>query len=117
MADWTLGVGGVLAIPEPDGPVMRTAILLTVEVKARDAAEDIEPCAGIAADLDLGGDGLVGVEGLVEQVTDDRGLGLVARGADVANRQVVVDAHMALDETGDLPFMRGAIVALCSKAK
>src|SRR3954469_23461902 len=102
----------MLAVPEPDSPVVGAAILLTVQVEARDAAENIEPRVSVATNLDLRGDGLVRVEGLVEQVAHNGRLGRVARGADIANGQVVVDAHMALDETGDLPFMRGAIVAL-----
>ena len=103
---------GLLAIPAPDGPVVRATILLALEVEARDAAEDIEPGGGVASNLDLRLDGPERVECLVEQVAHDAGLRLVAGGADVANRQVVVDAHVALDETGHLPVMRGAIEAL-----
>jgi hypothetical protein len=91
---------------------MRAAVVLALQIKARNAAEDLEPGRRVAADLDLRFDRSERVERLVQQVAHDAGLWLIARGAHVADRQVVVDAHVALDKAGDLPVVRLAIVAL-----
>src|SRR5919202_6440922 len=41
-------------VPPPDGPVVRTAILLTLHVEAGDRPEDFQPHSSVAANLDLG---------------------------------------------------------------
>jgi hypothetical protein len=81
-------------------------------MEAGNGAEDVQPRVCVAAHLDLRFDRPKGVEGLVEQIPHDACLGLVAGGADISNRQVVVHAHVAFDEAGDLPIMSCAIVAL-----
>jgi hypothetical protein len=89
---------------------MRPAVLLTLDVEAGDAAKDVQPRGGVAADLDLRFDGSKRVECLVQQVAHHAGLGCVAGRPDVADREVVVDAHVALDEAGHLPVVGGAVV-------
>jgi hypothetical protein len=91
---------------------MRAAVLLAFEVEARDAAKDVQPRRRVATDLDLRLDGSKRVECLVKQVAHHAGLRRVAGCPDVADREIVVDAHVALDETGDLPVMAGAVVVL-----
>src|SRR5258708_6205409 len=59
---------GPLAIPAPDRPVVGAAVLLAFEVETRDGLEDLEPGAGVAANLDLRPDRPKRVERLVEQV-------------------------------------------------
>jgi hypothetical protein len=103
---------GALAIPAPDRPVVRPAIFFAFEVEAGNVAEDVHPDAGVTSNLDLRFDGPKRIDRLVEQIAHDAVLWLVAGGADVADRQVVVHAHVALDKTSDLPVVGGAIVAL-----
>jgi hypothetical protein len=91
---------------------VRAPVFLTLTVETRDAVEDVQPCASVAANLDLRPGRAKRVEGLVEQVADDPVLRLVAGGADVANREVVVHTHMAFDEASDVPAMRLAVEAL-----
>src|SRR6266498_57110 len=98
-------------VPAPDGPVVRAAVFLAFEVEARDGAEDVEPGAGVSSDFDLSLDRSERVEGLIKEVAHHTGLRLIAGGADVADAEVVVHAHVALDEAGDLPFMSLSIVA------
>jgi hypothetical protein len=108
----TLGLAGALSIPAPDGPVVGSAVLLALEVEARNGAEDVLPVVRVATNLDLRLDGFEGVESLIEQVAHDACLWLIASGADITNGQVVIHAHMAFDETCDLPVVGGAVVAL-----
>jgi hypothetical protein len=112
MADALFGFAGVVAVPAPDGPVVGSAILLALQEETRNPAEDVEPAARIAADLDLSSRRAERTKRLVEQVAHHANLRLVAVGANVADREVVVDAHVALDETGHVPGMLLAIVAL-----
>jgi hypothetical protein len=91
---------------------MRATVLLAFKIKAWRGAEDVQPGTSVAPDFDLGFDRLERIEGLVEQIAYDGGLRLVAGGADIADRQVVVDAHVALDEARDLPIVRRPVVAL-----
>jgi hypothetical protein len=90
---------------------VRPAIFLAFEIEAWHAAEDVEPGRGIAADFDLSFLWAERVEGLIEQIAHHAGLWFLAGGADIADRQVVVDAHVALHEASHLPRMPGAIVA------
>jgi hypothetical protein len=76
---------GPLAIPAPDRPVVGAAVLLAFEVETRDRLEDLEPGAGVAANLDLRLDRPKRVERLVEQVAHDAGLWLIPRSTDVTN--------------------------------
>jgi hypothetical protein len=89
-----------------------SAVLLAFEVEARNRAEDLLPVAGVATDLDLRLDGFERVECLIQQVAHDAGLRLIASRAHVTNRQVVVHAHVAFDETCHLPVVSSPIVAL-----
>ena len=57
-------------------------------------------------------DGPERVERLVQQIAHDAGLGRVARGANVVDRQIVVHAHVRLDEAGHLPGLARAIETL-----
>jgi len=107
-----LGLAGVLGVPAPDGPVVGPTVLLALEIEAGDAAEDVEPRTGVAADLDLRARGSKRVEGLVEQVPHHAGLRLVAGCPNVTDRQVIVNTHVAFDEAGHIPFVRLPIVAL-----
>lgn len=91
---------------------MRSSVFFTLDIKARNTSKDLEPCGRVATNLDLRLSRAKGIERLVEQVADDSGLWLVARGANVVDREIVVDPHMALDETGHLPLLAGAIEAL-----
>jgi hypothetical protein len=77
-----------------------------------DPPKYLQPGRRVAADFDLRFDGSKRVEGLVEQIAYDACLGLVAGRADVVDGQVVVDAQVALDETGHLPVVAGAVEAL-----
>jgi hypothetical protein len=90
---------------------VRAAVLLTFEEEARDTTEDVQPGAGVAANLDLRSGRAERVKRLLEQVAHDGALRLVAVRAHVANGQVFVDAHVALDETCHVPGMPLAIVA------
>jgi hypothetical protein len=90
---------------------MRAAVLLTFEVEARGAPKNLEPGGCVATDLDLRLGRPKRVECLVEQVAYDAGLWHVPGRANVTNREVVVDPHVALDEAGDLPVVRRAIEA------
>jgi hypothetical protein len=105
-----LGFFGVLAIPAPDGPVVRAAVLLALEVEARDGLKDLQPVAGITTNLDLRARWAKRVEGLVEQIAHHARLWLIASRTNVADRQVVVHAHMALDEASQLPVLGRSIV-------
>jgi hypothetical protein len=100
----------VLTIPAPDRPVVRAAVLLALQIEAGDGAEDVEPGACVATDFDLGFDRAERVERLIEEIAHHAGLRFVAGGADVADAEVVVDAHVALDKSGDLPIMGWPIV-------
>jgi hypothetical protein len=82
---------------------VRSAVLLAFEIEARNAAKDLQPQCRVAADLNLRLDWSERVEGLVEQVAHHAGLGCLTCGADVMDRQVVVHAHVALDEASHLP--------------
>jgi hypothetical protein len=81
-------------------------------VEAGNRAEDVQPRVCVAANLDLRFDRSKGVEGLVEQIPHDARLWLITRGANIANRQVIVHSHVAFDKASDLPIMSRAIVAL-----
>ena len=91
---------------------MRPAVLLAFQIKARDVAKNIEPGCRVAADLDLRLDRPIRVEGLLEEVAHDACLGRVARSADVVDGEVVIHAHVALDEAGHLPVVGGAVEML-----
>ncbi|MCA1646946.1 MAG: hypothetical protein LC797_16285 [Chloroflexi bacterium] len=52
------------------------------------------------------------VECLIEQVAHDARLWLIAGRTNVADREVVVHAHMALDETRDVPTLGRAVITL-----
>ena len=90
---------------------MRPAILLAFEVKAWNAAKDVQPGCRVAANLDLRLGWTKRVEGLVQQIAHHARLGNVARRADIVDRQVVVDAQVALDEASHLPIVVGAVEA------
>jgi hypothetical protein len=90
---------------------VRSAIFLTFEMKARNAAKDLEPVSRVAANLDLRLGRTERIEGLVQQIAHHARLGRVAGGADVVDRQVVVDAQVALDEASHLPVVVGAVEA------
>jgi hypothetical protein len=111
----TLGLLRVLSIPAPDGPVVGSAVFLALEVEAGDRLKDFQPVAGITTDLDLRAGRSKRVEGLVEQVAHHASLRLVASGTDVADGQVVVDTHVAFDETRQLPVMCRSVIALQDK--
>src|SRR5579859_4153019 len=102
---------GVLPIPAPDGPVVRATILLAFQIEAGDRLKDLQPVAGIPTDLDLGARGPKGVEGLVEQVAHHASLWLGAGRADTADREVVVDPHVAFDEASQSPGLGRPVVA------
>jgi len=91
---------------------MGTAVLLTFDIEAGNCAEDVQPCARVATDLDLGLERSEGIERLVQQVAHHARLRLVTGRADVSDTEIIVYAHMALDEAGDLPIMGLSIVAL-----
>jgi hypothetical protein len=91
---------------------VRPSVLFALEVKARNVAKDVEPDGRVATDLDLRLDRSKRVERLIQQIAHDAGLGLLARGADVVDGQVVVHPQVALDESGDLPLVGGAIESL-----
>jgi hypothetical protein len=90
---------------------MRAAILLAFEVKARNIAKNVEPDRRIATNLDLRLDRTKRVERLIEQVAHHAGRWLIAGRADIAYREVVVHAHVALDKTGHLPVLDSAVIA------
>jgi hypothetical protein len=90
---------------------VRPAILLAFEMKARNPAEDVQPRGRVAANLDLRLGWTKRIEGLVQQVAHHARLGNVASRADIVDRQVVVDAQMALDEASHLPLVAGAVEA------
>jgi hypothetical protein len=91
---------------------VRAAVLLAFEVEARNRAEDLLPVAGVATDLDLRLDGFEGIECLIQQVAHDASLWLVTSRTHVTNRQIVVHAHVAFDETCHLPIVGSPVVAL-----
>jgi hypothetical protein len=91
---------------------VRSAVLLTFQVKTWNAAKDLQPGRRVATDFDLRFDRAKGVEGLVEQVANDADLGRIPRGAHVVDRQAVVHAHVAFDKASDLPIVAGTIEAL-----
>jgi hypothetical protein len=107
-----LGFFGALTIPPPDRPVVWAAVFLAFEIKAGDSLEDFQPGARVAANLDLRCDWPKRIEGLIEQVAHDASLWLIAGCPNVTDRQIVVHAHVALDETRDIPVLGRAIVAL-----
>jgi hypothetical protein len=90
---------------------MRAAVFLAFEVEARDIAKDVQPDRRIATNLDLRLDRTKRVERLIEQVAHHAGRWLIAGRADIAYRQVVVDAHVALDKTSHLPVLGSAVIA------
>jgi len=89
---------------------MGSPVLLTFEMKAGDAAKNVQPGGRVAADLDLRFNWSERVEGLIEEVAYDAGLRGVAGGPDIVDGEVVVDAHVALDEASHLPVVVAAIV-------
>jgi hypothetical protein len=91
---------------------VRASVFLAFEIEAWNAAKNLEPLRGIATDLDLRFDGPKGVEGLVQEVAHHARLGLVAGRADVVDGEVIVHAHVGLDETRHLPVVASAIEAL-----
>jgi hypothetical protein len=91
---------------------VRPSVLLAFNEEPGDAAEDLEPTGGIATDLDLRASRAERVERLVQKVAHHAHLRLVAMRAEVADRQVVVDPHVALDEAGDVVGVLLAVVAL-----
>ena len=91
---------------------MRAAVLLTFDVEAGNTTKNVQPRRRVATDLDLRLDGSKRVECLVQQVAHHACLRHVAGCPDVADREVVVDAHVALDEASHLPVVRGAVVML-----
>jgi hypothetical protein len=91
---------------------VRPAILLAFQIKARNAAKNLQPWSRVTADLDLRLNRSIRVEGLIQQVAHHTGLRRVAGGADVMDGQVVVHAHVALDESGHLPCLGGSVETL-----
>jgi hypothetical protein len=91
---------------------VRAAVLLALEIKAGNALEQLQPDSRVAPDLDLRLDRSEGIEGLIQQVAHDAGLWLITGRAHVADRQIVVHAHVTLDETRHLPVVGGTVVAL-----
>ena len=91
---------------------MRPAVLLAFEVEAGDVPKDVQPGGRVATDLDLRLNRSKRVEGLVEQIAHHAGLRRITSGANVADREIVVHPHVALDETGHLPVVRSAVIAL-----
>lgn len=90
---------------------MGSTVLFALQVETWDAAEDLQPRGRVATDLDLRLHWSKRVEGLIEQVTHHASLRSVAGRADVVNRQVVINPHVALDEASDLPALAGAVEA------
>jgi hypothetical protein len=107
-----LGFLGTLSIPTPDRPIVWATIFLAFEIEARNRLKDLQPRGGVAPDLDLRFNWSKRVECLIEQIAHDAGLWLIARRANVTDRQVVVHAHVAFDEPGDVPMLGCAVVAL-----
>lgn len=91
---------------------MGPTILFALEVEAWNATKNFQPRCRVAPDFDLRLHRAKRVECLVQQVTHDARLRRVASGADVVDRQVIVDTHVAFDEAGHLPRLSGAIEAL-----
>jgi hypothetical protein len=91
---------------------VRTAVLFAFSIEAGDCLEDLQPVGGVATNFDLRARGSKGSEGLVEQVAHNARLWLVADRADVADGQVVVDTHVALEETSHLPVVSRTVVVL-----
>ena len=81
-------------------------------MEAWNAAEDLQPGSRVATDLDLGLDRTERVEGLLEQIAHNPRLGRIPGGADVVDRQIVVHAHVALDETRHIPLLVRAVEPL-----
>jgi hypothetical protein len=107
---WLFRLARSLPIPAPDRPVVRATIFLAFQIEARNVAKDLQPGRRIPSDLDLRFDRSERVDRLVEEVAHHAVLRLGAGGADIANGQVVVHAHVALDEASHLPVVRRAIV-------
>src|SRR5438270_887722 len=78
-----LCLAGVLCVPAADRVIVRSAVLLALEIEARNRAEDLLPVAGVATDLDLRLDGSEGVECLIQQIAHDTGLRLITSRAHV----------------------------------
>jgi hypothetical protein len=91
---------------------VRAAVLLAFEKPAGDRTEHVQPDTGVAADFDLRRHGAERVKRLLEQITHHSSLRRIAMRAHVANGEVLVDPHVALDETGHVPGMPLPIVAL-----
>jgi len=108
----TFVFASALAIPAPDGPVVRPAVLLAFEVEPGDIAEDVQPGGRVASDLDLRLHRSKRIEGLIEQVAHRTRLWHITSGTNVADRQIVIHAHVALDEASHLPIVGGAVIAL-----
>jgi hypothetical protein len=68
-----------------------SAVLLALEIEARNVAEDLEPRARIAANLDLRLARPKRIERLVEQIAHDARLWPVTRCANIVDRQVIVN--------------------------
>lgn len=90
---------------------MWAPVFFTFEVETRDGPKDLEPGGRVAPDFDLRFSRPKRVESLVKQIANDPRLRLIPSGADIPNRQVIVHAHVALDETGHLPRLRWPIEA------
>ncbi len=91
---------------------MGTTVLLAIEVEARDSLKNLEPGVCVATDLDLRLERSERVEGLIEQVAHDARLWLIPSRTDVTNGQIIVHAHVTLDETRDVPMLGSAVVVL-----
>ena len=90
---------------------MWPSILLALEVEARDGTENLEPGRSVAPNFDLRFDWPKRVDCLIEQIPHDARLRLIPRGPDIANRQVIVNAHVTLDEAGHMPRLRRSVEA------
>jgi hypothetical protein len=101
-----------LAVPAPDRPIVRSTVLLTFQMKARNAPEDFQPGGCVATNFDLRLDRAKGIEGLIEQIPHNPCLRLRSRGPNVMDRQVVIHAHVALDKASHLPLLVGSVEAL-----
>ena len=84
---------------------MWPTILFAFEVEAWNGAENLEPGGRVAADFDLRASRSKRIECLIQQIAHDAGLRLIPGRANVPNREVVVDTHVALDEAGHLPVL------------
>jgi hypothetical protein len=91
---------------------VRASILFALQIKARDAPENLQPRVRVAADFGLRLRRTERIEGLIEKVPHHARLGHIASGAHIAHRQVIVDAQVALDEAGHLPIVGSTVVVL-----